>query len=232
MGRRSRNERIGLAVPATVIVAVDGAGDAVAPSTSRTREVVAELGTVAGEAVEGLGERAVDLAGRAREVAVELADRAGPYADRALVGARDAAVELADRAGPYADRARDSAVELRSTAGPAVAAAALSAGGALDTARSRSADALTVLRGDRVGPPSSLRRWPWALAAAVAGAAAGALVVSVLRRVAPGDAPGAQEPHELRAVVDTTEPPAGRENAPVTGIPVPSPPVAGTSFEL
>lgn len=219
MGRRSSNEQIGLAVPAAVIVAVDRAGEAVAPLAARTREVVLDLGTVAGTAAGSLGERAGELTERARDAAVELRTTAEPYADKAL------------------DSVRGAAVELRSAAAPAVAAAAVSAGGALGTARHRSADALTVLKGDRVGPPASVRRWPWALGAAVAGAAAGALVVSVLRRVAPGDAPGAQEPHELRAVVDTTEAPPARMDpavggAPVTGVPVPSPPVAGTSFEL
>jgi hypothetical protein len=41
-----------------------------------------------------------------------------------------------------------------------------------------------------------------ALAAAVAGAGAGVAVAMVLRRVFAPDAPGAQEPEELQAVVD------------------------------
>ncbi|MCW2713354.1 MAG: hypothetical protein JWN88_401 [Frankiales bacterium] len=47
-----------------------------------------------------------------------------------------------------------------------------------------------------------VRRWPWALGAAVVGAAAGGAVAAVIRRVAGADAPDAQEPSELQAVVD------------------------------
>ncbi len=66
----------------------------------------------------------------------------------------------------------------------------------------RGAGALDVLRGERVGPPLAVRRWPLAIAAALAGACAGALVVLVLRRLLGEDAPDAQEPDELVAVID------------------------------
>jgi hypothetical protein len=46
------------------------------------------------------------------------------------------------------------------------------------------------------------RRWPWALAATVAGAAAGGGVAYAVRRVAGQDRPGAVEPEQLQAVVD------------------------------
>ena len=46
------------------------------------------------------------------------------------------------------------------------------------------------------------RRWPWALAATVAGAAAGGAVAHVVRRVQGQDRPGAVEPEQLQAVVD------------------------------
>lgn len=49
------------------------------------------------------------------------------------------------------------------------------------------------------------RRWPWALAAVVAGACAGGAVAYVVRRVEGADAPGAVEPDQLRAVVDRPE---------------------------
>jgi hypothetical protein len=49
------------------------------------------------------------------------------------------------------------------------------------------------------------RRWPWALAATVAGAAAGGGVAYAVRRVAGQDPPGAVEPAQLRAVVDRPE---------------------------
>jgi hypothetical protein len=46
------------------------------------------------------------------------------------------------------------------------------------------------------------RRWPWALAATVAGAAAGAAVAYAVRRVDGQDRPGAVDPEQLEAVVD------------------------------
>jgi hypothetical protein len=54
------------------------------------------------------------------------------------------------------------------------------------------------------------RRWPWALAATVAGAAAGGAVAYAVRRVQGQDRPGAVEPEQVRAVVDRPEdaPPA------------------------
>lgn len=51
---------------------------------------------------------------------------------------------------------------------------------------------------------SSASSWPWAVAASVAGAAAGVAVVLVVRRLLSHDVPGAQEPEQLRAVVDPT----------------------------
>lgn len=48
----------------------------------------------------------------------------------------------------------------------------------------------------------SARRWPWAVAAAVAGAAAGAGVALLVQRLVGEDAPGAQEPEQLVAVLD------------------------------
>ncbi|MCW2623144.1 MAG: hypothetical protein JWL64_2746 [Frankiales bacterium] len=58
------------------------------------------------------------------------------------------------------------------------------------------------------------RRWPWALAAAAAGAAAGAGAVLVVRRVLGEDQPDAQDPAELRAVIDPG-PPVAAPAAPV-----------------
>jgi hypothetical protein len=46
------------------------------------------------------------------------------------------------------------------------------------------------------------RRWPWALAATVAGATAGAAVAYAVRRLEGQDCPGAVEPEQLQAVVD------------------------------
>lgn len=49
-----------------------------------------------------------------------------------------------------------------------------------------------------------VKRWPWTAGAAVAGALAGAGVAYALRRLVGQDAPGALEPEQLRAVVDTS----------------------------
>ena len=54
----------------------------------------------------------------------------------------------------------------------------------------------------RTAGPEPVRRWRWALAAAVVGAAAGAAVAYAVRRVEGQDAPGAVEPEQLQAVVD------------------------------
>ena len=81
-----------------------------------------------------------------------------------------------------------------------------SAGGSLQravqTSRVRGGAAGTALRGSRVGPPTAVRRWPWALAAAILGAAAGSGVAVLVRRLEGQDAPDAQDPSELEAVVD------------------------------
>ena len=73
----------------------------------------------------------------------------------------------------------------------------------LETGAVRGDAALTALRGGRVGPPLAVRRWPWAVAAAVLGALVGVAAAQLLGRLLLGqDAPGAQEPEDLEAVVD------------------------------
>jgi hypothetical protein len=72
----------------------------------------------------------------------------------------------------------------------------------LDEARVRGGAAWDALRGERVGPPVAVRRWPVAVAAALAGAAGGVAVALVLRRLRTQDAPDAIEPEQLEAVVD------------------------------
>jgi hypothetical protein len=73
----------------------------------------------------------------------------------------------------------------------------------LETGAVRSGAAWSALRGERVGPPLAVRRWPWALAAAVLGAAAGAGLARLVGRLLLGqDAPDAQDPADLEAVVD------------------------------
>lgn len=73
---------------------------------------------------------------------------------------------------------------------------------ALDQARIRGDAAWDALRGERVGPPVAVARWPWALAAAAAGAAAGVAVAIAVRRLSRPDAPDAQDPADLEAVID------------------------------
>lgn len=72
----------------------------------------------------------------------------------------------------------------------------------LDDTRLRTTAAYDALRGGPVGPPLAVRRWPWAILAAVLGAIAGAAVVVLRRRLIGADAPGAQHPEELEAVID------------------------------
>lgn len=75
-------------------------------------------------------------------------------------------------------------------------------GEVLDASLVRGGAALDALRGGPVGPPVGVRRWPWALAAAALGAAAGAAVALFVGRVLGQDAPGAQDPEDVQAVVD------------------------------
>lgn len=70
--------------------------------------------------------------------------------------------------------------------------------GVVDEVRERGGGAVEALAGRR----RPVRRWPWAVGAAVAGAAAGAAVAVLVRTVLGQDAPGAQEPEQLRAVID------------------------------
>lgn len=77
----------------------------------------------------------------------------------------------------------------------------------LEAGISRGDAALTALRGERVGPPLAVRRWPWAVGAAVLGAAAGAGAALLVGRLLMGrDAPDAQDPADLEAVVDRPVP--------------------------
>lgn len=72
---------------------------------------------------------------------------------------------------------------------------------AWDEAAVRGEAAWDALRGARVGPPVAVRRWPWALAAAGAGAAAGVLAAVLLARLRTADPPDAVDPDEVRAVI-------------------------------
>jgi hypothetical protein len=84
----------------------------------------------------------------------------------------------------------------------ALAVAGTTGAEVVDEARVRGGAAWEALRGERVGPPVAVRRWPVALLAALVGAGAGIAVAVLLRRLRTTDAPDALEPQELRAVVD------------------------------
>ncbi len=75
-------------------------------------------------------------------------------------------------------------------------------GAALEEAAVRGEAAWDALRGERVGPPVGVSRWPWALAAAAVGAAAGVAVAIAVRRLSHPDAPDAQDPEDVQAVID------------------------------
>ncbi len=163
---------------------------------------------------DDLGRAAHDVAERVREASRE---RTGAAGTGAAVGA-DVGAVLGTAAERLAARSSDLASATSATAGEAAerlaarydaaraqfsgtdaGALARSWQAALESAfqdgRERAADLLAVT-------PRRSRRWPWAVAAAVAGAAAGAAVALLLQRLAGQDAPGAQEPEQLRAVVD------------------------------
>ncbi len=148
----------------------------------------------------------------ARDTAGELAGRLEPL----VLRARDEAGEIASHAGDLALRARAEAAplaarvaagtgELVAAASPAVESAVETVTGVLEDAAVRGGAAWDALRGDRVGPPVAVRRWPWAVGAALAGAAAGAVAAYALSRVRTADAPDAVEPELLQAVVDRPE---------------------------
>lgn len=149
----------------------------------------------------------------ARAAAEELAGRLRAEVEPRLERARDEVAELADRAAPYVVRAREEVtpyLERAATgtaalvvaAGPVVEQAVETVSGVLEEAGERGGAALLALRGGPVGPPVAVRRWPWAVGAAVAGAAAAAAVTWAVGRLRTSDAPDALEPEEVQAVVD------------------------------
>lgn len=160
-----------------------------------TQAATAQAAMAAGSAAHrtaGLVSRAgsaMEQHGRASAPAVGSA--VGSAVGTALVGAETARAE----AGRFGNAA---ATAVRGLAGELVGTVQ----GLAEEPGVRGAAALDALRGVPIGPPAGRRRWPWAVAAAVAGASAGVAVAVVLRRWGGTDAPGAQEPHELRAVVD------------------------------
>jgi hypothetical protein len=152
----------------------------------------------------------------ARDTAEELAGRLEPL----VVRARDEASEIVEHAGDLASRARAEAApyaarvaagtgELVAAAAPVVGSAVETVSGVLEDAAVRGGAAWDALRGERVGPPVAVRRWPWAVGAALAGAAAGAVAAYAVQRLRTQDAPDAVEPEQLQAVVDRPDGPIG-----------------------
>jgi hypothetical protein len=176
-------------------------------ATARSAQQVA--GSATGLAAARAGS-AVQRAGAAVERhGTAVAPTVGTAVGAAVESVLDAADALSEVAGTLGGALRTAAGELVETISGIVEEPAVRGGAALD-----------ALRGIPVGPPASVRRWPWAVGAALLGAGAGAAVAYLLRRLQGQDAPGAQEPHELQAVVDL--PARSTEDGAVLGTP-PSP---------
>ena len=150
---------------------------------------------------KGTHHTAEDLAARAGELALRAREEAAPYVERASAEAAG----LVAAAAPYVERATAEAAGLVAAAAPLVESAVETVSGVLEDAGHRGSAAWVALRGDEGRLPVPVRRWPWAVGAALAGAAAGGAVAYVLSRVRTADAEGAIDPAEVQAVVDRPE---------------------------
>lgn len=192
---------------------------------ARTAEqVTSSVAQRAGTAVQ----RGGDLVQRAGTAVERHGTAAAPAVGAAVGGGVERATELT---GSAAQAARSAVSSTRSSAGTFATALAETVTGVLDEPATRGGAAVSALRGQRVGPPVAVRRWPWALGAALIGAGTAAGIVLVRRRLEGQDAPDAQEPHELRAVVDVPAAPtpgrptgAGGAVPTASGLPAPPPP--------
>ncbi len=139
----------------------------------------------------------VDAAARAGEHASAAATSAGLAAGAALSvlgSATGLAVERATEAGHELARVlRDGADRL-----PTPPALERALEGVLEEALDRGTEVWDAVRGYR----RPQRRWTWAVGSAAAGAAVAVAVTVLVRRLRTQDAPGAQEPEQVRAVVD------------------------------
>jgi hypothetical protein len=112
---------------------------------------------------------------------------------------KEPVVRAASLPDTFADAVPDAA---REQAAAILEDARRRADAVLGEAAVRGGAAWDALRGERVGPPVAVARWPWALAAAAAGAAAGVAVAIAVRRFSQPEAPDAQDPEDVRAVID------------------------------
>lgn len=158
-----------------------------AAAASATTAVAQSVGTAAERTASAVSRAGTALELRTRTSAPAVGTAVGSAVDAAVDGAGTAR-ELVGRWGSTAAGVAGELVE--------------TVQGLVEEPAVRGGAALHALRGIPVGPPAARRRWPWAVLAAVAGASAGAAVAVAVRRLSTTDAPGAQEPHELRAVVD------------------------------
>lgn len=175
-----------------------GAGDSGAVQGAR---VGAQVGTVVGTAVGTAVEEAVQ---RASEAAALVAEGYGVVRERVAAVDTDAVGrQLTDVRDRIAALDADTVTRQLSDVRDRIAAADTGAlvkqwGGVLEGVVEDGRDRAVAVLGRQKPAP---RRWPW-VAGALAGAAAGAGVAFAIRRLVGQDAPGAQEPDQLRAVVD------------------------------
>ena len=145
----------------------------------------------------------------------EAASRAAEHAQAAAASAGLAAAAAAEALGVVAHAAAERGRSALDSATDALGGVARQSAdrlpvpvvleGVVEEAFGRGAEAWQALRGE---PRRPVRRWPWATGTAVAGAVLGVAAAMVYQRLAWRDAPGAQEPEELVAVVDHGSTPA------------------------
>lgn len=167
----------------------------------RAEDAAQAATTAAAQAAAVAAARTAQAVQRAGTALEHHGRQSAPAVGTAVGNAVDAAVDTADSARTVAGRIGTAAAGVASELVQTVS-------GLVEEPGVRGAAALDALRGVPVGPPAGRRRWPWALGAALAGAGAGAAVAVLVRRLGGTDAPGAQEPHELRAVVDVADGPS------------------------
>ncbi len=146
-----------------------------------------------------------ELVVRAAELAVRAWAGAAPYVERARVEAAPLVQRARVEAEPLVARVQVELAWILTAAAPLVEQAVETLTVALEDAGQRGGAAWAALTQVVEPEPVEVRRWPWALGAAVAGAAAGTAVAFAMEQVRPPDAPGALDPAEVQAVVDRPE---------------------------